>query len=132
MPSLNKITITGFKSIRELRDFELGSLNVLIGANGAGKSNFISIFKLLNEMYEQQLKTYVQTQGGPDSLLHFGRNISSKLHAEFFFSNNGYKFDLIPTNDNRLIFENEYSWFAGVTGLLVLVSCLEVVMMNRN
>ena len=114
MPSLNKITITGFKSIRELRDFELGSLNVLIGANGAGKSNFISIFKLLNEMYEQQLKTYVQTQGGPDSLLHFGRNISSKLHAEFFFSNNGYKFDLIPTNDNRLIFENEYSWFAGV------------------
>lgn len=114
MPSLNKITITGFKSIRELRDFELGSLNVLIGANGAGKSNFISIFKLLNEMYEQQLQVYVQKQGGPDALLHFGRNTSSKLHAEFFFSNNGYKFDLIPTNDNRLIFESEYSWFGGV------------------
>jgi len=114
MASLDKITITGFKSIRELRDFELGSLNVLIGANGAGKTNFISIFKLLNEMYEQQLQVYVQKQGGPDALLHFGRNTSSKLHAEFFFSNNGYKFDLIPTNDNRLIFENEYSWFGGV------------------
>jgi len=113
MPSLDKITITGFKSIRELRDFELGPLNVLIGANGAGKSNFISIFKLLNEMYEQQLQIYVQKQGGPDTLLHFGRKTSSRLHAEFFFSNNGYKFDLIPTNDNRLIFESEYSWFTG-------------------
>lgn len=114
MSRLNKITISGFKSIRELSDFELGSLNVLIGANGAGKSNFINIFKLLNEMYEQHLKVYVQKQGGPDAILHFGRNTSSKLHAEFFFSNNGYKFDLVPTNDNRLIFESEYSWFGGV------------------
>lgn len=38
---IGKITIEGFKSIRSLRDFELRSLNVLIGANGAGKSNFV-------------------------------------------------------------------------------------------
>jgi predicted ATPase len=97
-----------------LRDFELRSLNVLIGANGAGKSNFIGLFRLLNEMYEQNLQSFIQLQGGPDALLHFGRQTTERLHAEFYFANNGYKFNLVPTNDNRLIFEEELSWFAGV------------------
>jgi predicted ATPase len=114
MSSVKSLTVTGYKSIRELRKFKLNQLNVLIGANGAGKSNFISLFRLLNEMYEQRLQLYVPLQGGPDALLHFGRNESEKLHAEFYFENNGYKFDLIPTADNRLIFEREISWFAGV------------------
>lgn len=114
MSSVSKLTVTGYKSIRELRDFPLANLNVLIGANGAGKSNFISLFRLLNEMYEQRLQLYVQTQGGPDSLLHFGRSVSERLHAEFYFRNNGYKFNLVPTNDNRMVFERENSWFGGV------------------
>ncbi|MHB9139345.1 MAG: AAA family ATPase, partial [Victivallaceae bacterium] len=37
---LEKLTITGFKSIKALNDFEIKQINVLIGANGAGKSNF--------------------------------------------------------------------------------------------
>lgn len=113
MSAVRSLTISGYKSIRKLDNFPLTNLNVLIGANGAGKSNFIGIFKLLNEMYEQQLQVYVQTQGGPDALLHFGRNTTDKLHAEFYFSSNGYKFDLIPTNDNRLIFKHEISWYGG-------------------
>jgi predicted ATPase len=115
MPSLSSITISGYKSIRELKDFELTNLNVLIGANGAGKSNFISIFRLLNEMYEQRLQLYVQKQGGPDALLHFGRKVSKKIHAEFYFNQNGYNFDLTPTADNRLIFESEKCIFIGTT-----------------
>lgn len=111
---LHALTITGYKSIRRLHNFKLNRLNVLIGANGAGKSNFISLFRLLDEMVEQNLQVYVQTQGGPDALLHFGRNTTDKLHAEFYFGNNGYKFDLVPTSDNRLIFESEVSWFGGV------------------
>lgn len=114
MSGVKSLTVTGYKSIRELRNFELTNLNVLIGANGAGKSNFIGLFRLLNEMIEQQLQVYVQTQGGPDALLHFGRNTSDKLHAEFYFDRNGYKFDLVPTNDNRLIFSQEVSWFGGM------------------
>ncbi len=114
MSSVSSLTVSGYKSIRELKDFKLNNLNVLIGANGAGKSNFINLFRLLNEMYEQQLQLYVQKQGGPDALLHFGRGTSERLHAEFYFSANGYKFDLVPTGDNRLIFEREVSLFKGV------------------
>lgn len=114
MSSVHSLSVTGYKSIRDLRDFSLSNLNVLIGANGAGKSNFISLFRLLNEMYEKNLQVYVQLQGGPDALLHFGRETTDKLHAEFYFAKNGYKFDLVPTADNRLIFLNEESWFGGV------------------
>lgn len=113
MSSVKSLTITGYKSIRELRDFKLGNLNVLIGANGAGKSNFINLFRMLAEMIEQNLQVYVQTQGGPDALLHFGRNTTDKLHAKFYFFINGYEFDLIPTNDNRLIFKKEESHYTG-------------------
>lgn len=35
--ALDKLTVKGFKSIRELNEFKLGDLNVIIGANGAGK-----------------------------------------------------------------------------------------------
>jgi predicted ATPase len=114
MPIVHSLSVSGFKSIRELKDFELTNLNVLIGANGVGKSNFIGLFRLLNEMYEQQLQLFVKTQGGPDALLHFGRQHTERLHAEFYFARNGYKFDLVPTADNRLIFERELSWFRGV------------------
>ncbi|MDO9010510.1 MAG: AAA family ATPase [Gallionella sp.] len=114
MSSVSSLTIVGYKSIRKLENFPLTNLNVLIGANGAGKSNFIGFFKLLNEIYEQQLQLFIQKQGGPDALLHFGRGTTERLHAEFYFDHNGYKFDLIPTNDNRLIFEREISWFKGM------------------
>ena len=46
MSALNQIEINGYKSIKALR-LDLGNLNVLIGSNGAGKSNFISVFQLL-------------------------------------------------------------------------------------
>lgn len=114
MSKISSLSVNGYKSIRELSHFEFQSLNILIGANGAGKSNFISLFRMLNAMYEQQLQIYVQKQGGPDALLHFGRKETDKIHAEFYFENNGYKIGLIPTNDNRLIFDYERSWFKGV------------------
>lgn len=120
MSSVRSLTVTGYKSIRELKAFKLNDLNVLIGANGAGKSNFINLFRLLNKMYEQQLQVYVQKQGGPDALLHFGRAATEYLRAEFHFRlktqpsiSQGYRFSLIPTLDNRLIFESEESLYSG-------------------
>lgn len=53
--ALDKLTIKGLKSIRELQDFELRNVNILIGGNGSGKSNFIEIFRMLRAMAEQNL-----------------------------------------------------------------------------
>jgi Predicted ATPase len=112
MAGVTKLTIAGFKSIRELRDFELRNLNVLIGANGAGKSNFIGLFRMLAEMYEGRFQLYVRQQGGPDTLLHFSRKATDAIRAEFYFGDwDHYTFELVPTNDNRLIFARENSGF---------------------
>ncbi len=39
MPTLDRVTIRGVKTIKELSNFDLGRINVLIGGNGSGKSN---------------------------------------------------------------------------------------------
>jgi recombinational DNA repair ATPase RecF len=47
MTQIQSITINGYKSIKSLVNFKLRPLNVLIGANGSGKNNFISAFRFL-------------------------------------------------------------------------------------
>ncbi|TVR60485.1 MAG: chromosome segregation protein SMC [Candidatus Competibacteraceae bacterium] len=108
--TLSRIVLRGFKSIREC-DLELNALNVLIGPNGAGKSNFIGFFRLIQQMLEGKLQPYVSKHGGPDALLHFGRKKTEKLSAELYFGNNGYKFTLEPTQDNRMMFAEESFWW---------------------
>ncbi|CAN1209157.1 ATPase AAA-type core domain-containing protein [Tumidithrix helvetica PCC 7403] len=103
---LSRIVIKGFKSIREC-DLELKELNVLIGANGAGKSNFISFFQMIQQMLARKLQLYVSKQGGPDALLHFGRKKTDEIIAELYFGNYGYIFALGPTQDNRMVFTDE-------------------------
>ena len=79
MSILKKITVQGYKSIESLTNFELNKINILIGANGAGKSNFLSLFKLLANIEAHNLQIYTQTSGGPDSLLFYGRQTTNKI-----------------------------------------------------
>lgn len=109
---LSRLVLRGYKSITEC-DLEVGALNVLIGANGAGKSNFIGFFCLISQILDQQLQTSVGLAGGPDALLHYGRKTIEELHAEMYFGNNGYRFTLRPTQDNRMMFAYEALWCNG-------------------
>jgi predicted ATPase len=68
---LNELRLDGWKSIKYGK-VQLGPINVLIGANGAGKSNLISFFRLLQEMVEHHLQRFVAKSGGADTLLHYG------------------------------------------------------------
>ena len=52
---LSRIIIKGFKSIKQC-DIKFGKTNVLIGCNGAGKSNFISAFSLLQDILLKNLQ----------------------------------------------------------------------------
>lgn len=44
MSTIDHVTVCGYKTLRELRNFHLNRINVLIGGNGAGKSNFLDFF----------------------------------------------------------------------------------------
>ncbi len=58
MCELDYITITGFKSIKSLEKFPLHPINVIIGSNGSGKSNFIS--SLFHRLDEENLKEWLE------------------------------------------------------------------------
>jgi predicted ATPase len=107
---LDRIVLEGYKSIAQC-DLRLNNLNVLIGPNGAGKSNFIGFFKLIQQLLEGNLQRTVTSQGGPDALLHFGRKKTEFINAEVYFGNNGYKFCLEPTADNKMMFSSEDFWW---------------------
>jgi predicted ATPase len=116
MAALDSLTLRGFKSILNLEKFKLGKMNLLIGANGSGKSNFVSFFTLLNNLIEGQLACYVADQGGPDRFLHRGREVSPSLEAVLEFGYNEYGVELKPTTDNRFFFEKEILSFTGRLG----------------
>jgi predicted ATPase len=113
--ALKNLTIRGFKSIQELNEFHLGNLNVIIGANGSGKSNLILTFRMLMEMTKKHFTQFIKKRGGADNFLFNGPQITDKIYMEFEFDSGSYKskgsnfyrFELIPTMDNTFLINEE-------------------------
>ncbi|MBT9138774.1 MAG: hypothetical protein DDT31_01350 [Syntrophomonadaceae bacterium] len=109
MIMLQNIKIEGFKSIKTL-DLKLSPINILIGSNGVGKSNFISFFKLVNNIYEQRLQQY-SLKSGVDNLLYYGRKNTSEIRGYLGFGDNAYSFQLSPTEQDTLFISSEKSYY---------------------
>jgi predicted ATPase len=109
--AVNFIEIEGFKSIKKAH-IDLAPINILIGANGSGKSNFISFFEFLNNLYEQKLEEYISLGGGQEKILFQGLKTTSQIKALLSFNSgvNAYSFTLKSGEDN-MIFTEENLWF---------------------
>jgi len=113
--ALDKMTVRGFKSIRELNNLELGDLNVIIGANGAGKSNFVQIFRMLMAMTQKNFSKFILERGGADNFLFNGPKVTPTINIEFEFAShsrnaagkNSYKFELTPTADEKFLISEQ-------------------------
>lgn len=115
MPNkLERIKVSGFKSIREL-DIELRDLNVLIGANGSGKSNFISLFELIHAIFQKRLQVYsgVVTV---DSLLYYGEKTTKALDIQLHFEHDMYTARLIPSQKENFVFDEETFYYITADG----------------
>ncbi len=88
-------------------------MNILIGANGSGKSNFISLFDLLNQMVGGNFRVSVQRAGGADTFLYFGQKVTDEIRICLTFGPNAYSCVWIPTADDFLIFADEICYFYG-------------------
>jgi predicted ATPase len=110
MPPVVRIKVEGFKSIRKL-DLELRSLNVLIGANGSGKTNFVSLFRLLNQIVQGNLQVFVARSGGADALLHYGQKVTHDIRIELNWEDTGYRCALAPSAGDSLFFAEETCWW---------------------
>ena len=96
MSALKSIAIEGFRSFGVEAEVSLRPLNILIGANGSGKSNFLDVFSLL-QAYSQSygfdgihnvhsFDNYVKRSGGADKILHFGSRHTEVANIYINFS----------------------------------------------
>lgn len=104
---MDYIEIKGYKSIKNQR-IGFKNINILIGANGSGKSNFLSFFEFLNRLYNRNLQEYISLKGGENRILFEGKEVTDKIHfkAEFDSGENGYAV-VLKAGDTSLIFSEE-------------------------
>jgi predicted ATPase len=116
-PPLNRIVLKGFKSIREM-ELELRPLNILIGANGSGKSNFASFFPLVRHTVEQNLERFVQalTVEQFERLFYCGTERTKCVECELRFADGGWAFSLNPQPAPRIVIADEKWDFPGMPG----------------
>lgn len=103
---IESITIRNFKSIKRL-ELDLKPINVLIGSNGAGKSNFVNFFSFVYAIYDNQLATYTSDKGGANRILHLGRRISDRIGGRLTFPSNRYVFWLTANDQDGFYFSLE-------------------------
>jgi predicted ATPase len=78
--TFRNLRLAGYKSIRQA-EVGLDRVNVLIGANGSGKSNFLSFFKLLRQLATGGVQSAIGRAGGANALLHFGAKRTTQMSA---------------------------------------------------
>ena len=128
---MDYIEISGYKSIKDER-IELKPINLLIGANGSGKSNFISFFTFLNRLSNQKLNDYIAITGGANKVLHKGRKNTAEISfkVEFDNGNNGYSATLV-SGVNGFVFIDEIMIYRG-DGWDISSSSREALIKDRD
>ena len=121
---IESLHIKGFRSLADVKLDDIPNPMVLLGANGAGKSNVLRFFEMLREMYQHRLSSFVVHRGGADDQLFGGKKETQQIHATVRFHTscpsaanrvrgvvrrgvNDLSFVLSCSDGDRLTFENE-------------------------
>ena len=80
---IKKIKASNFKSFSDI-EVELRELNILIGANASGKSNFIRLFGFIRDLKKFGLENAISMQGGIEYLKNININKSEIFSTEIF------------------------------------------------
>ncbi len=115
MSKIKSISLSGFKTIKELKELEFENINIFIGANGSGKSNIVSFFEMIGFMMTDAFSSYVSRNGFASSMLYHGQKVTRDIEADIKFSSNtgesDYKFRVSHTvGDNFLFMEETISY----------------------
>lgn len=110
---LRSLELRGFKSIpyQHPLKLEFGDITILLGANGAGKSNVISFFKMLGYMMSGSLQRFIAESGTNQKFLYYGPKLTPTLCASLRFDGDDfydlYNFSLTHAVPDRLIINSE-------------------------
>jgi len=126
---IKKVMLRNYKSIAKC-SLELGAINILVGRNGAGKSNFLDALRFVKEALEHSLDYAINSRGGVDnvrrrstghphnfliqlevqlpdySLANYAFEISVKKRGEFFIKRESLKITS-PEKDNPIYYKVE-------------------------
>jgi predicted ATPase len=84
---IEKIRVKNFRSFKDI-ELNLGNLNIVIGANASGKSNFVQIFKFLRDITTLGLENAISLQGGIEYLRNINIGSSENLSLEVLCKSN--------------------------------------------
>ena len=103
---VRSVKVEGYLSIRSA-EVPLTDINLLIGANGSGKSNFVSALEMLGRIVDGDLQIYVGRRGGASRLLYRGSANSESIVLDVDFPPGGYKAELVSAAGDTLVFADE-------------------------
>lgn len=109
---IESVRIRGFRSLADVELSNLRNANVLIGANGSGKSNFIRFFEMMSWMLRsRRLGEFVERYGGADDQLYGGNSVTPRMEGELALrtdeGRNDYRFALSYAHPDRFMFTEE-------------------------
>jgi len=110
LPDVTKITVGGYRSI-EQTSIDLHRINILIGANGSGKSNFISLFDLLRAITQNNLQTHIAKCGGANTQFYLGTKHTETISVKIEIDDNTYEFKLASDTTDACYFAEEIVTF---------------------
>lgn len=124
---ISKVHLKGYKSIRDLEIDLLPGLNIIIGPNGSGKTNFLELIQHMNEKWiyeEDQFDLYIQYKQRTDIIEETYKavydEIQDKLKHKISFTHNHnlirkeeyiYKSQIFSKFDKNIIFDKDSNEF---------------------
>ena len=107
--TIRELSVVGFRSFAHLDGLRLTARNILVGANGSGKSNFVEIFHFLDAVRDAHLEEFVARAGGADPILHYGASNTETMSVRILFDQPRWGLELIlePTDDQRLFVKSQ-------------------------
>lgn len=82
--AINKLKICNFRSFGKA-EIDLNSFNCVIGANAAGKSNFLQIFQFIKHIINDGLDNAISMQGSADYLRNINIGFAKPLYIMLSF-----------------------------------------------
>ena len=118
MDGLGYISTSGFKCFRSIEDLSLGTMTVLFGLNGSGKSSFIRLFAFLNAIRDGLMTDFIMTSGRAQSILHYGPSCTDSLtiSVRLLSGKLSYGVEMFPKPDNTLAVRHQRLETQGIAG----------------
>lgn len=110
--AITSLDVRGFRSIEET-SLSFEKMNILVGANGSGKSNLLEVFRMLSFLAHQRLEYYGSLQSSLPTLFFGGFPKTDEIRILLKFSStvgsNEYRLSLVGsrTQDLKLFIKEE-------------------------